>query len=107
MKRATKDSIVRKIQPYDHIVWEGQCRRCGSSRYVFIEEVRAFGKGNNVDLRDEELECKGKRCKGKARVKRRIPGFKAIHLSNIRNREGDLNTKLYSHAKGTQRGFAA
>lgn len=87
MLKEVEDRLKTNARPYDHIAWYGVCGRCGSSRYLFHDELKRLGKGNYDDLRGVQVQCKGGRCVSRVMLKGRISNKRATHLNDIRRRE--------------------
>jgi hypothetical protein len=87
MDKAIEDRIENHRGQYDHIVWYGICQRCGSPRYLFMDEMRLKHRyGYRDDMRDKEFQCKGGRCTRMVKMKGKLPESKAVHLSDIKRR---------------------
>ena len=76
----------RKRRRYDHVAWEGICRRCGVKKFVFGQDIRRnYGDGYK-DIRDEEIKCVIPECRGKIKIKNKLPPLRALHLIDISKR---------------------
>ena len=77
----------RKRRRYDHIAWEGICRRCGVKKFIFGCDIRRnYGDGYK-DMRDvEEVRCISSECVGTIKIKNKLPPLRALHLIDISKR---------------------
>ena len=86
-----QDKVNRRKKPYAHIVWHAPCRWCGVSNYLFADMLLAMHRHPTDDMAGEEIRCKS--CRGRVEIKRLLPGFRATHLSDIRNRSTSEENK--------------
>ena len=76
----------RKRRRYDHIAWEGICKKCGIKKFIFGHDIRRdYGDGYK-DMRDETIECISQDGAGKIKVKNKLPPLRALHLIDISKR---------------------
>lgn len=71
---------------YDHIGWRGICRRCGLSHNFLGQDIYKKYKDAHIDMREQELECKSPRCKGRVVSVYRMGEQRALHLCDIGRR---------------------
>jgi len=80
------DRANRKRGRYDHIAWEGICKKCGIKKFLFGGDIRRDYKDGYKDMRNEEVRCISHECGGKIKIKNKLPPLRALHLIDISKR---------------------
>jgi len=81
LERAQKQSSI-----YDHLGWRGICRNCGASLNILGEELRDSYPDPYINMREEEVRCRNKRCRGRVKILYKMAPKRAKHLADIKRR---------------------
>jgi len=81
------EQAIAKRHPFDHIGWRGICANCGLDYNIFGEEVKKKYGDEYKDMREEDVECRNMKCKGRIKILYKMKEERAIHLTSIARRK--------------------